>query len=113
MSFKLKLKAAPPFFVHLYEAFLKLCQCLEKIFPQHSDEPMVMIAIDEAQRLATMQGLGANEYRPVDTLYEVVNEFSHGRGRAVWVVFASTASEIADFTPPKICECGTFVVVNL
>ena len=76
---------------------------------------MVVIAIDEAQRLAAMQGLGGNQYRPVDTLYEVLNQYTHGqvRDRAVWVVLASTASDIAEFTPPKICECGHFCAVSL
>lgn len=57
MSWKLKLTASYLFFVYVREAFVKLCKCLEKNLANHSDKPMVVIAIDGAQKLATQQGV--------------------------------------------------------
>ena len=72
---------------------------LEKIFADDSDEPKLVIAVDEAHPLTSVHTQGA--YRPADVFCRVVNEYSHHQNHAVWVVFASTTSKVADFSPPN------------
>ncbi|KAG6380432.1 hypothetical protein JVT61DRAFT_8568 [Boletus reticuloceps] len=90
-------------------SILEIVRLLEE---EDSNRSMMVIALDEAQGLAAGQGFGVEQYRPLDALYQLVNEYSHSRCEdyAVWVVLASTASGIADFTPPKIRECDISVV---
>ena len=55
MSSKLELPVLDvAFFVHVCQAYRKLCECLQRIFPEDSDKPSAVIAIDEAQILAEM-----------------------------------------------------------
>jgi hypothetical protein len=77
-----------------------MATCLEKIFADDSDKPKLVVALDEAHPLTTVRG-GQGEYRPADVFCRVVNGYSHHENHAVWVVFASTTSKVADFSPPN------------
>lgn len=81
----------------LCTAYSKMATSLEKIFADNSDAPKLVIAVDEAHSLTPTHG----KYRPADVFCRAVNEFSHDENHAVWVVFASTTSKVADFSPPK------------
>lgn len=104
--FKAEAKTHPgvpqDFTSHLFIAYTKVASRLKGIFPEHSNKPKLVIAIDEAHPLTPLhQARGA--YRPADVFCRVVNEYSHhdNREHAVWVVFASTTSKVADFSPPS------------
>ncbi|GBE88894.1 hypothetical protein SCP_1403020 [Sparassis crispa] len=62
-----------------------------------TDDPKLVIAIDEAHRLSTMVN---DRFRPSHLLCRVISAYSCIRGYlgSVWVVFASTSSRIADFS---------------
>ncbi|KAF8548189.1 hypothetical protein OG21DRAFT_1526653 [Imleria badia] len=87
----------PDFTARLFTAYKKMAESLEKIFADNSNRPKLVIAVDEAHPLTPVQGT----YRPADVFCRVVNEYSHHENHAVWVVFASTTSKVADFSPPN------------
>ena len=83
----------------LSTSYSKMAESLEKIFADGSDHPKLVIAVDEAHPLTPVYPQG--QYRPADVFCRVVNEYSHYENHAVWVVFASTTSKVADFSPPN------------
>ena len=87
------------FATRLITAYEKMTASLEKIFADDSDRPKLVIAIDEAHPLTPVLTQGT--YRPADVFCRVVNVYSHHQNHAVWVVFASTTSKVADFSPPN------------
>lgn len=85
--------------VALRNSYMKIATVLEKIFPEHFNRPKLVIAVDEAHPLTPK----LQKYRPADVFCRVVKEYSdcdNGK-HAVWVVFASTTSKVADFSPPN------------
>ncbi|KAG9318913.1 hypothetical protein JVU11DRAFT_1024 [Chiua virens] len=99
----------------LLAAYSKMVSRLDHIFPNRaSNQPMLVIAVDEAHPLTPSLRVDPpsqtpidtpntpGTYRPADVFCRVVNEYSHGQhSRPVWVVFASTTSKVADFSPPN------------
>ncbi|KAI9566675.1 hypothetical protein HD554DRAFT_2174092 [Boletus coccyginus] len=83
----------------LITAYEKMTSSLEKIFADDSDRPKLVVAVDEAHPLTPLLTQGT--YRPADVFCRVVNVYSHHQNHAVWVVFASTTSKVADFSPPN------------
>ncbi|KAI9464839.1 hypothetical protein HD554DRAFT_2174896 [Boletus coccyginus] len=83
----------------LITAYEKMSSSLEKIFADDSDRPKLVVAVDEAHPLTPLLTQGT--YRPADVYCRVVNVYSHHQNHAVWVVFASTTSKVADFSPPN------------
>ncbi|KAI9464849.1 hypothetical protein HD554DRAFT_2315779 [Boletus coccyginus] len=83
----------------LITAYEKMASSLEKIFADDFDRPKLVVAVDEAHPLTPLLTQGT--YRPADVFCRVVNVYSHHQNHAVWVVFASTTSKVADFSPPN------------
>jgi hypothetical protein len=88
---------------------MKMANRLEGIFPDHSNKPKLVIALDEAHPLTPMHQV-QGVYRPADIFCRVVNEYSHHREHAVWVVFASMTSKVADFSPPNHKRVSSFSI---
>ena len=91
-----------------------MANCLKGIFPDHSNKPKLVIAIDEAHPLTPMhQVQGA--YHPADIFCRVVNKYSHhdSQEHAVWVVFTSTTSKVADFSPPNHKHLSLFSIAMI
>ena len=89
----------------LKESFLRMADSVQKVFPNPTTEPKIVIAIDEAHPLTAPQ----QDYRPADVFCRVVKEYSHisPKDHGIWVIFASTTSKVADFSPPnKIRQCN-------
>ncbi|KAG9310693.1 hypothetical protein JVU11DRAFT_9287 [Chiua virens] len=89
------------FVTHLLFAYNKLVSTLDRVFPDRgSNQPKLVIAIDEAHPLTPPRYTRGR--RPADILCRIVNQYSHvENGRPLWVVFASTTSKVADFSPPN------------
>ncbi|KAG2341866.1 hypothetical protein BDR05DRAFT_431777 [Suillus weaverae] len=63
------------------------------------NEPKLVIAFDEAHPLSKLSGKG---FRPSHILGRVINSYSRNNDAPVWVVFASTTSQVADFSAPQM-----------
>ncbi|KAF8606159.1 hypothetical protein BDV93DRAFT_542906 [Ceratobasidium sp. AG-I] len=77
-------------------AYLALLEAFPTIFKVSSNHPKLVIAIDEAHTLSHVQDTG---YRPAHTLCRAISLYS-GMGCSNWVIFASTVSQVADFSAP-------------
>ncbi|KAG8691239.1 hypothetical protein FRC08_010225 [Ceratobasidium sp. 394] len=67
------------------------------LFDNRGNAPQLVIAIDEAQLLRQLQ----DTYLPSHVLCRVISVFSKSQKEVSnWVVFASTTSEVADFSAP-------------
>ena len=94
-----------------YNELLNTVKELEEKHPElftalTSDAPKVVIALDEAQCLTTIQNTlsedGKAEWRPSHMFCRVIASFSNMRSTAaIWLLFASTNSKIGDFSPPS------------
>ncbi|KAG1809295.1 uncharacterized protein BJ212DRAFT_602435 [Suillus subaureus] len=62
------------------------------------NEPKLVIAFDEAHPLSKMSSKG---FRPSHILGRVINSYSRNNDAPVWVVFASTTSQVAHFSAPQ------------
>ncbi|KAG9308729.1 hypothetical protein JVU11DRAFT_11514 [Chiua virens] len=107
-------RSDPPrfkFSTPLFDVYEKMTTRLGNIFPGDSTNPKLVIALDEAQSLSSKCNGG---YRPADVFCRIVNEYSHqDRGKhAIWVVFASTTSRVADFSPPNKQHNSARVSIN-
>ena len=84
---------------------------LSQIF-QHNDDtdqPRLVIAIDEAQPLKESQ----KHFQPAHVLCRAISHYSHSRisTASVWVVFVSTTSKVADFALSE--SVGVFPPLNI
>ncbi|KAG2047170.1 hypothetical protein BDR06DRAFT_964261 [Suillus hirtellus] len=61
-------------------------------------DPKLVIAFDEAHPLSNMSAKG---FRPSHIIGRTINCYSRNNNAPVWVVFASTTSQVADFSAPK------------
>ena len=71
---------------------------LSQIFTE-GDSPKLVIGFDEAHPLAK---LSSNGFRPSHILCRTINAYSRGDVLSIWVVFASTTSQVADFSAPQL-----------
>lgn len=71
------------------------------------DEPKIVIAFDEAYPLNKLNSHGIRLSR---ILCSVINSYSSHDNTPVWVVFASTTSQVADFPPPQAIQNSMRVV---
>jgi len=81
------------FAARLIIAYEKMTVSLEKIFADDSNQPKLVIAVDEVHLLTPLLTQGT--YCPADIFCRIVNEYSHHRNNSVWIVFASTTSKVA------------------
>ena len=70
---------------------------LPQLFPA-TDEPQLVIAFDEAHSLSEKSSMG---FRPSHILCRTINAYSRATKGSIWVVFASTTSQVADFSVPQ------------
>lgn len=83
------------------KAYSALLQAFPNLFEQFSHHPKLVIAIDEAQTLSKVQDSG---HRPDHALCRAINFYS-GESCSNWILFASTVSQVADFSAPRhICK---------
>jgi hypothetical protein len=68
------------------------------VFPK-DDAPKLVIAFDEAHPLSKTSSKG---FRPSHLLGRAINAYCHLNDASVWVVFASTTSQVADFSAPQV-----------
>jgi hypothetical protein len=76
------------------------------VFPQ-DDAPKLVIALDEAHPLSNMSSKG---FRPSQILGRTINAYCHDNDASVWVVFASTISQVADFSAPQVIRKYIFCI---
>ncbi|KAG8220674.1 hypothetical protein J3R82DRAFT_2961, partial [Butyriboletus roseoflavus] len=88
------------FSVVLSAAYKKVGARLASIFPDVPHEPKLVIAIDEAHPLSPTIPI-RDGYRPADIFCRAVSDYTYAENYGVWVVFASTTSKVADFSPPN------------
>ncbi|KAG1858852.1 hypothetical protein F4604DRAFT_1930908 [Suillus subluteus] len=68
------------------------------VFPQ-DDTPKLVIAFDEAHPLSSMSSKG---FRPSHILGRTINVYCYKNDAPVWVVLASTTSQVADFSARQV-----------
>jgi hypothetical protein len=73
------------------------------------NEPKLVIAFDEAHPLSKLSSKG---FRPLHILGRVINSYSHKNDAPVWVVFASTTSQVANFSAPQVIRKCLLYVLN-
>jgi hypothetical protein len=79
------------------DAYQSLIFELPELFVDQSHSPKLVIVLDEAHSLGTPE----EGYQPQHKLCQVISAFSTSRPEvAIWVVFASTTSKVADFSAP-------------
>ena len=87
----------------MYKACDKMINTLLILF-NRNNRPKLVIAIDEAQTLSLNDDQG---FQPSTVLCKVISAYSSGvlMSHAVWVVFVSTTSKVANFAvaPRKFC----------
>ncbi|KAI9566691.1 hypothetical protein HD554DRAFT_1087649 [Boletus coccyginus] len=98
------------FAARLLTAYGEMAASLEKIFADSSDQPKLVITVDETYMLSPVLTQGRYPYRPADIFCRVVNEYSHHRNHdSVWVsVFASITSKVASERSVIISHCSDF-----
>ncbi|KAF8606195.1 hypothetical protein BDV93DRAFT_604711 [Ceratobasidium sp. AG-I] len=77
-------------------AYQELLAAFPNVFDRSSNHPKLVIAFDEAHTLSNVQGSG---YRPADALCRAISLYSRS-DVSNWVIFASTVSQVADFSAP-------------
>ncbi|KAG1762984.1 hypothetical protein EV702DRAFT_1052031 [Suillus placidus] len=101
------------------ESFVKksydgMLRVLQRIFPEKdkdkvsNNDPKLVIAFDEAHPLSIMSIKG---FRPSHILGRTINCYSQDNDASVWVVFASTTSQVADFSAPQVIHDSLRVAV--
>ncbi|KAG1769559.1 hypothetical protein EV702DRAFT_696936 [Suillus placidus] len=91
------------FVVAAYTEMLKM----PHVFPQ-GDAPKLVIALDEAHPLSKMSSKG---FRPSHILGRTINAYCRNNDASVWVVFASTTSQVADFSAPQVIHDSLRVAI--
>jgi len=85
----------------LTTAYAKMVMVLPQLFPD-TDNPQLVIAFDEAHSLSEKSSKGL---RPSHILCRTINAYSRATRGSIWVVFASTTSQVADFSAPQpLCK---------
>lgn len=72
------------------------------------DAPKLVIALDEAHPLSNMSSKG---FRPSEILGKTINAYCHDNDASVWVVFASTTSQVADSSAPQVIHDSLRVAI--
>ncbi|KAG2138999.1 hypothetical protein DEU56DRAFT_330798 [Suillus clintonianus] len=92
------------FVIAAYTEMLKM----PHVFPQ-GDAPKLVIALDEAHPLSKMSSKG---FLPFHILGRTINAYCHKNDASVWVVFASTTSQVADFSTPQVIHDSSRVAIT-
>ena len=82
-------------------AYKRLIDRFPQLFKQAPDahSPKLVIAIDEAHKLSEPID---DRFRPSHILCRVISNFTTAESDVSnWVLFASTTSQVADFSPPS------------
>ncbi|KAG1799086.1 hypothetical protein EV424DRAFT_1559508 [Suillus variegatus] len=84
-------------------SYNNMLMVLQRILTENKDQvsnhdPKLVIAFDEAHPLSKMSTKG---FRPSHIIGRTINCYSKNSDASVWVVFASTTSQVADFSAPK------------
>ncbi|KAG2141144.1 uncharacterized protein EDB93DRAFT_639299 [Suillus bovinus] len=87
---------------------------LQRIFTEKKGEvskndPKLVIAFDEAHPLSNMSRKG---FRPLHIIGRMINCYSNRTIAPVWVVFASTTSQVVDFSAPQSIHDSLRVAVG-
>ncbi|KAG1776127.1 hypothetical protein EV702DRAFT_1231141 [Suillus placidus] len=101
------------------ESFVKksydgMLRVLQRIFPEKDKDKVsnndhkLVIAFDEAHPLSIMSIKG---FHPSHILGRTINCYSQDNDASVWVVFASTTSQVADFSAPQVIHDSLRVAV--
>ncbi|KAG1762739.1 hypothetical protein EV702DRAFT_1206236 [Suillus placidus] len=91
-----------------------MLRVLQRIFTEkakvsnNDNDPKLVIAFDEANPLNNMSIKG---FRPSHILGRTINCYSQDNDAPVWVVFASTTSQVADFSAPQVIHDSLRVAV--
>ncbi|KAG0697370.1 hypothetical protein DFH29DRAFT_946530 [Suillus ampliporus] len=81
------------------EAYKNMLTALPQIFTSDDDDPKLVIGFDEAHPLSKMSSKG---FRPSHILCRTIKSYCRDKDESVWVVFASTTSQVADFSAPQV-----------
>lgn len=90
-----------------------MLKVLQRIFNEKDNDtvsnhdPKLVVAFDEAHPLSNMSIKG---FRPSHIVGRTINCYSNAYGGSVWVVFASTTSQVADFSAPQMIRKYLFYV---
>ncbi|KAG2114169.1 uncharacterized protein F5147DRAFT_678222 [Suillus discolor] len=107
-QYNLVLKSPRQSFVK--QAFRDMVQAMPHIFAarekRNEDAPKLVIAFDEAYPL---NKLNSHDIRLSRILCSVISSYSRDN-TPMWVVFASTTSQVADFPPPQMIQNSMRVV---
>ncbi|KAG2095463.1 uncharacterized protein F5147DRAFT_718410 [Suillus discolor] len=84
-------------------SYNNMLMVLQRILTENRDQvsnhdPKLVIAFDEAHPLSNMSKKG---FRPSHIIGRTINCYSKNSDASVWVVFASTTSQVADFSAPQ------------
>ncbi|KAG1831604.1 hypothetical protein EV424DRAFT_160503 [Suillus variegatus] len=85
-------------------SYNNMLMVLQRIFTEKNkdevsnNDPKLVIAFDEAHPLSNMSTKG---FRPSHIIGRTINCYSKKSDASVWVVFASTTSQVADFSAPQ------------
>jgi hypothetical protein len=85
-------------------SYNNMLRVLQRIFTEKDEDkvpnndPKLVIAFDEAHPLSNMSRRG---FRPSHIIGRTINSYSKNSDASVWVVFASTTSQVADFSAPQ------------
>ncbi|KAG0700650.1 hypothetical protein DFH29DRAFT_930758 [Suillus ampliporus] len=90
------------------EAYKEMLTALPQIFTSYDDGPKLVIGFDEAHPLSKMSSKG---FRPSHILCRTIKSYCHDKDTSVWVVFASTTSQVADFSVPQVIHNSLHVAV--
>ncbi|KAH7905770.1 hypothetical protein BJ138DRAFT_1130306 [Hygrophoropsis aurantiaca] len=84
----------------MVEEYQSMLRSLRGLFANNDHHPKLIIAFDEAHPLIVKQ----DHYRPSHILCRIINGYSRQSqmDAAVWAVFASTTSKVADFSAPQV-----------
>src|SRR6267154_2469695 len=77
-------------------AYTEMVTALRPFFTGDSDSPKLVIGFDEAHPLAKLSSKG---FRPSHILCKIIHSYSSSYvSSMIWVVFASTTSQVGDFS---------------
>ncbi|KAG0702724.1 hypothetical protein DFH29DRAFT_920145 [Suillus ampliporus] len=91
------------------EAYEEMLTTLPQIFTWGDDGPKLVIGFDEAHPLSKMSSKG---FRPSHILCRTIESYCRDKDESVWVVFASTTSQVADFSAPQVIHNSLQIAVT-
>lgn len=96
--------------IRMETAFTSLCTSHATFIQPAPYRPSIVIAFDEAHNLAKLTA--DRPFSRAHMLCRAINAFTKPK-QSVWVVFASTNSRIADYSPPNILRTSTLLCWNI